>query len=85
MLKGGVLLAAYELRRPTADVDVAAIQTPNEVESIRQLVAEVAAIVLPGGLDDGITFDSGEVRGEVIREGDEYSGVRVRRRCVWGG
>lgn len=78
MLKGGVLLAAYELRRPTADVDIAAIQTPNEVESISQLVAEVAATVLPGGLDDGVTFDLGAVRAEAIREDDEYSGVRVR-------
>ena len=78
MLKGGVLLAAYELRRPTADVDIAAIHTPNEVESIRQLVAEVAATVLPGGLEDGITFDAGGFRAEAIREDDEYSGVRVR-------
>jgi len=35
VLKGGVLLAAYELRRPTADIDFAAVRTPNEVESIR--------------------------------------------------
>lgn len=46
VLKGGVLLAAYNLRRPTADVDLAAIHIPNEVESVRQLVADVAATVL---------------------------------------
>lgn len=47
VLKGGVLLAAHELRRPTADVDFAAIQLSNEVESVRQVVAEIASTVLP--------------------------------------
>ena len=37
ILKGGVLLAAYGLRRPTADIDGAALQTSNEVEDIRQM------------------------------------------------
>jgi nucleotidyltransferase AbiEii toxin of type IV toxin-antitoxin system len=78
VLKGGVLLAAYELRRPTADVDLAAIQTPNEVESVRKLVADIAATVLPEGLDDGLIFDLSDVRAETIREGETYGGVRVR-------
>ena len=33
VLKGGVLLAAYALRRPTADVDFAALNTINEIEA----------------------------------------------------
>jgi hypothetical protein len=78
VLKGGVLLAAYELRRPTADVDLAAIATPNAVETIRKLVADVAATPLPDGLDDGLTFDLHDVRAETIRNGDAYGGVRVR-------
>jgi predicted nucleotidyltransferase component of viral defense system len=67
VLKGGVLLAAYELRRPTADIDLAAIQTPNEVEFMRELVTDIAATPLPEGLDDGL-----------IMEGETYGGVRVR-------
>ncbi len=78
VLKGGVLLAAYQLRRPTTDVDFAGVQISNEVESVRQLVAEVASTVLPNQLDDGLTFDLGDVTAETIREDDEYSGVRVR-------
>jgi len=78
VLKGGVLLAAYELRRPTADVDLAAIATPSTVEFVRELVADVAATRLPDGLDDGITFDLDDIRAETIREGDAYGGVRVR-------
>ena len=78
VLKGGVLLTAYELRRPTADVDFAGIAISNEVEFVRRLVAEVAATVLPAGLDDGLVFDLEDIRAETIREDDDYSGVRVR-------
>lgn len=78
VLKGGVLLAAYNLRRPTADVDFAAIHIPNEVESVRRLVVDVAATVLSATLDDGLAFDLQDVRAEAIRDGAEYSGVRVR-------
>lgn len=78
VLKGGVLLAAYDLRRPTADVDLAGVQIANEVELVRQLVGEIASTALPTGLDDGLVFDLDDVRAETIREDDEYSGVRVR-------
>ena len=78
VLKGGVLLAAYELRRPTADVDFAGIAISNEVEFVRRLVAEVTSTVLPAGLDDGLVFDLEDIRAETIREDDQYSGVRVR-------
>jgi predicted nucleotidyltransferase component of viral defense system len=78
VLKGGVLLAAFELRRPTADIDFAGVQISNEVESVRQPVAEIASTVLPAELNDGLTFDLDDLRAETIREGDEYSGVRVR-------
>jgi hypothetical protein len=78
VLKGGVLLAAYGLRRPTTDIDGAALQTPKEVEDIRQFVAEVASTALPAELDDGLTFDLNNVTAEAIRDEDKYSGVRVR-------
>ena len=50
VLKGGMLLAAYELRRPTADVDIAAIQISNDVAEVHRLVVEVAATALPARL-----------------------------------
>ena len=78
VLKGGVLLAAYDLRRPTADVDFAGIAISSEVEFVRRLVAEIASTVLPAGLDDGLVFDLEDIRAETIREDDDYSGVRVR-------
>ena len=78
VLKGGVLLAAYQLRRPTADVDFAGANVSNEAGTARQLVAEIASVVLPADFDDGLIFDLGDVRAETIREDGEYSGVRVR-------
>jgi hypothetical protein len=73
VIKGGVLLAAYDIRRPTADVDIAARDLPGQVDQIRDLVASIAA----QPVDDGITFDTSTVHAEQIREEDAYSGVRV--------
>jgi hypothetical protein len=81
VLKGGVLLAAYALRRPTADIDFAAQNRSNEVEEVRNLVIEIAQIQLAGNADDGLTFDTNTVTAELIREQNEYSGVRVSLRA----
>lgn len=78
VLKGGVLLAAYELRRPTADIDFAGVRVSNEAESVRQLVMDIVGTALPDGMDDGLTFDLDAVRASTIREDDEYGGIRVR-------
>ena len=76
VLKGGMLLAAFDLRRPTRDVDLLALRTPNETEAIRQLIAHVAGVEL----DDGLRFDVATATAESIREGDQYAGVRVQRK-----
>ncbi len=77
VLKGGLLLAAYDARRPTRDADFAARQVTNDVEEISRLVQEIAAI----SADDGLAFDLDSARGEVIRDEDAYSGVRVHLDC----
>jgi len=73
VLKGGVLLAAFDARRPTRDIDLAASALRNTEAEILAVVREIAGI----SLDDGIEFDSERAVAEVIREEDEYSGVRV--------
>ncbi|WP_402468958.1 nucleotidyl transferase AbiEii/AbiGii toxin family protein [Isoptericola aurantiacus] len=75
VLKGGVLLAAFGSRRPTKDIDLAALETANDVDAVSALVTEVAATVLPD--DDGIEFLPETARAKTIREDDEYQGVRV--------
>ena len=74
VLKGGVLLAAFALRRPTKDIDLEATRIVNDVQDVARRVREIAAIVL----DDGIVFDLDSIRAETIRDGDEYQGIRVK-------
>ena len=71
VLKGGVLLAAYDKRRPTRDVDLSARGLTNSVEDTVELVRAI----LEQKRDDGWNF--GSPTGEAIREEDAYSGVRV--------
>jgi hypothetical protein len=73
VLKGGMLLAAFNERRPTADVDLLAQQVSNDMEAVATLVRETLAIEV----DDGVVFDTGQLRAEVIREADFYAGVRI--------
>lgn len=73
VLKGGVLLAALDARRPTRDIDLAATALRNTEEEILAVVREIADT----SLDDGVEFDSEQAAAEVIREEDDYSGIRV--------
>jgi predicted nucleotidyltransferase component of viral defense system len=73
VFKGGVLLAAYESRRPTRDIDLQGRHMSNNVDDILELVRAVAAI----DLRDGLRFDAGNATAESIRDGDTYQGVRV--------
>lgn len=73
VLKGGVLLAAYDVRRPTRDVDVAARAHSNEPDDVLALVVKIASFPV----DDGLAFDTATASAEPIRDEDEYAGVRV--------
>lgn len=73
ILKGGVLLAALDARRPTRDIDFAVRVFENSAEKVLSAVRTIAAIQL----DDGVTFDSSGAAAEAIREEDSYSGIRV--------
>lgn len=58
VLKGGVPLAAYQLRRPTADIDFAALNTSNDLEAIKSMIVTVADTKLPDDHNDGLWFDT---------------------------
>lgn len=77
VLKGGVLLAAFDTRRPTRDIDLQAEELDNDAEHLRQVVVEIAEIAL----DDGLEFETATATAEVIRGEDAYSGVRVSMRA----
>lgn len=74
VLKGGVLMAAFAPRRPTRDIDLAAIGISNDIAEVEDRVRSI----ISGDLDDGITFDPASVMGEAIRDDADYPGVRVK-------
>ena len=74
ILKGGVLLAAYMLRRATRDIDMQAVDftlDESHINKMTQAVAEVDS-------DDGVVFSTQPTSIEQIRDDDEYSGLRVK-------
>ncbi len=74
VLKGGVLLAAFKLRRPTRDVDMQALDVTLDDTYLRKVVEAVASVTA----DDGVVFDYEDARVAPIRDEDEYSGLRIR-------
>lgn len=64
ILKGGMLLAAFELRRPTRDVDLLALRTDNDPRSVERLVADVVSV----DLDDGVVFLPATIHAAPIRD-----------------
>lgn len=74
MFKGGILLAAYGVRRPTKDTDANAISADVSTEQLIAVVHDVAAVET----DDGVMFDLDSISVQEIREHADYPGFRVR-------
>lgn len=74
VLKGGILLAGYGIRRPTKDVDSEAISASVTPADIERVVAAVAAV----DVDDGLDLDVDSLDVQTIREAADYPGLRVR-------
>lgn len=88
VLKGGVLMAAFASRRPTRDIDLAAIGISNDIPDVEDRVRSIVT----GQRDDGLTFDPGSVKGEApamtrttpVSGSRSQPGWRPRRsRCTW--
>jgi hypothetical protein len=73
VLKGGVLMAAYDARRPTRDIDLHANALSSEEAAVLQVIRDIAG----QPFDDGLIIDTDAVRSEPIRDESDYSGVRV--------
>lgn len=74
VLKGGVLLAAYGIRRATKDADSNSVSADVTAEHLARVVGDIAAI----DVDDGVVFDLDTISVEEIREQADYPGLRVR-------
>jgi hypothetical protein len=64
VLKGGMLLAANNIRRLTRDADLSTHGVPNDEDNIRELVVEICAIQPEP--HDGVTIDPGTIRTELV-------------------
>ncbi|MFI8525415.1 nucleotidyl transferase AbiEii/AbiGii toxin family protein [Promicromonospora sukumoe] len=74
VLKGGILLTAYDVRRPTKDLDAEAISASVTPAHVSRVVRDAAAV----DADDGITFDLDSISIQEIRDDAEYPGLRMR-------
>lgn len=83
VLKGASLLSVWmsDPYRVTRDVDVLAFG-PSDDDAIRALLEDISAIPCP---EDGLRFDLSELRIEVIRPEEEYSGKRAHFLALLGG
>lgn len=69
-----MLLAAFDERRPTRDVDLAGLQLDNTIETVTKAIIEIASIEI----DDGLAIATDQASAETIREdGAGYTGVRI--------
>ena len=73
VLKGGLLLAAFDLRRATRDVDLLALRVDNDPAAVERVIVEVATTEA----EDGVEFVLDALHTEAIRDDDAYPGVRV--------
>ena len=78
VIKGGMLLAAYQARRPTADLDALARWVANDQNVIVTLVSDIARLPL----DDGVTYQTETATSRIIRDQAIYSSVRVAMDCA---
>ena len=77
ILKGGMLMAASDVRRMTKDADLSAHGIANDEAHIRRVVAEICA--LEPDPHDGVVIEPESIRAEVTREDAEYHGVRCKQ------
>ncbi len=75
LLKGAMLFLVWtgHLYRPTRDLDLLG-RGENQVVRVEEVFRAVCAVRVE---DDGLQFLGGTIRGERIREEDEYEGVRL--------
>ncbi|NLB35462.1 MAG: nucleotidyl transferase AbiEii/AbiGii toxin family protein [Elusimicrobia bacterium] len=75
ILKGALMFSVWEVneRRATVDIDFSA-EYDNKVKSIEKVIKDICGMTN----DDGLDFDGESIKGEVIKEGSNCEGVRIK-------
>ncbi len=79
ILKGGLLLAVLDARRPTRDGDLLAYLHYDKV-AVVECIRTIASI--PVG--DGVTYCTDQIKTVTIRDEEDYSGFRVNMPAMIG-
>lgn len=74
VLKGGILLGAYGVRRPTKDADSNAVSADVTPDYLREVMRDVALVPT----EDGVEFQLDRLSAVEIRDDAEYPGIRVK-------
>ena len=76
VLKGAMLLRVWDpsSSRSTRDIDFLAFG-PNDLESLRRCILEILAQETG---EDGVRFEATSVQAAIIKEHDEYQGIRAK-------
>lgn len=74
LLKGALLFWVWnkDFHRPTRDIDLLTY-TDNHVEYLLDVFQQIIMTVS----DDGLVFDAKSIKGIEIKEGADYTGVRI--------
>lgn len=74
VLKGGMLLAALDIRNVTRDADIAATAVSNDPDHVRQMMTTIIGI----DLFDDVDFSGDDMTIITMRDDDEYHGLRIK-------
>lgn len=74
VLKGGILLGVYGVRRPTKDADSNAVSADVTPDGLREVMRDIVQVPA----DDGVEFQFDRLSIVEIRDDAEYPGVRVK-------
>lgn len=75
ILKGALLLVSHNISmyRPTKDIDFLGRAVQVGLDECEKIISEITAI----DVEDGVIFDSQNLKSEIIKEEADYSGVRI--------
>ena len=82
VLKGGMLMAANSIRQMTKDADLSTHGVANDQDEIRRAVSQICAV--EPDPHDGVMIKPASIRTELMREEDEYQGVRCKLMATLG-
>lgn len=76
ILKGGLVLLAVDadFPRATRDIDFLGF-TENTADNLADIVRQICDVEVE---DDGLRFDLDSIKAEIIKEQDDYNGIRVK-------